>query len=116
MAIICLLYKLTNAFEKGEIGLGIFIDFRKAFDTVDHEILLDKLYYYGIRGHSLDWLRSYLCGRKQFVEYDGNMSKGPSTNHVTHWGGREGQGRCVILLSLTTNFMPNLASSEGGRV
>ena len=44
MAIICLLDKLINAFEKGEIGLGIFIDFRKAFDTVDHEILLEKNY------------------------------------------------------------------------
>ena len=70
MAIICLMDKLFNAMENGEIGIGIFIDFRKAFDTVDHAILLDKLHYYGIRGIAHDWFCSYLTGRKQFVEYE----------------------------------------------
>ena len=44
--------KLVKALEKGEVGIGIFIDFRKAFDTVDHTILLEKLYYHGVRGFS----------------------------------------------------------------
>ena len=74
MAIICLLDELVSAIEKGEIGIGIFIDFRKAFDTVDHNILLEKLDHYGIRGPALDWLQSYLCNRQQFVEYDGTCS------------------------------------------
>ena len=70
MAIICLLDKLVSALEKGEVGIGIFIDFRKAFDTVDHTILLEKLYFYGIRGIAYKWLSNYLSNRKQFVEYD----------------------------------------------
>ena len=74
MAIICLVDRLVSALEKGEIGIGIFIDFRKAFDTVDHAILLEKLNYYGIRGSALDWLQSYLCNRQQFVEFEGYSS------------------------------------------
>ena len=74
MAIICLAERLITAIEKGEIGIGIFIDFRKAFDTVDHSILLEKLNHYGIRGSALQWLQSYLCDRQQFVEFEGASS------------------------------------------
>ena len=47
--------------------MGIFIDFKKAFDTIDHEILVNKLKFYGIRGVALDWLKSYLNNCKQYV-------------------------------------------------
>ena len=54
--------------------LGLFLDFSKAFDTVNHEILFMKLEHYGVRGSSLDLFKSYLNGRKQFVEYNGVSS------------------------------------------
>ena len=54
--------------------IGLFLDFSKAFDTVDHAILFDKLEYYGIRDVPLKWFESYLSKREQFVEYDGTRS------------------------------------------
>ena len=65
-AIISLVEKVNNAFDSGKILIGVFLDFKKTFDTVDHCILLDKLYKYGILW---DWFKSYLENRKQYVCY-----------------------------------------------
>ena len=59
--------KILSAFEKNEFLLSLFIDLSKAFDTVDHSILIKKLDYYGVRNENLKWFKSYLTNRKQFV-------------------------------------------------
>ena len=58
LALIYLVDKITNALEKGEYVLGLFLDFSKAFDTVNHQILFTKLDHYGIRGIALDFFKS----------------------------------------------------------
>ena len=73
-ALIQITEKISEIIENGKYGCGIFIDLRKAFDTVNHEILLKKLEHYGIRGTSLKWFQSYLSGRKQYVYFNGESS------------------------------------------
>ena len=65
---------IHNALGKKQIALLLLIDFSKAFDMVDHEILLEKLHRYGIRGAALEWLKSYLSGRKQYVSINNSNS------------------------------------------
>ena len=66
-AILELMENVTNALDRKQSVIGIFIDLKKAFDTINHNLLLSKLEYYGIRGLSNKWLHSYLCNRKQYV-------------------------------------------------
>ena len=62
--------KISSAIDRKEHSVGIFLDFSKAFDTVDHNILLDKLSHYGIRGLALALIKSYLSDRMQYVQYN----------------------------------------------
>ena len=74
MALMVLTDKIIKCLENGEFVIGVFLDFSKAFDTVDHDILFLKLYHYGIRGNALCWFKSYLQDRKQYVTYNGIAS------------------------------------------
>ena len=75
MALLIMLENIRNALDNGECAVGIFLDFQKAFDTVDHNILLDKLFNYGIRGIGLEWFKSYLSNRHQIVKYNNYESE-----------------------------------------
>ena len=73
-ALIMLIDKITSELEKGNFVLGVFLDYSKAFDCINHSILLQKLHYYGIRGIALEWFRNYLSDRKQFVYFNNTKS------------------------------------------
>ena len=63
--------------DEGNIGCGIFVDLHKAFDTVEHDILLSKLEHKGIRCLANEWPKSYFSNRKQYVSingYDSNLA------------------------------------------
>ena len=73
--------RIRESLDNGEFACGVFVDLQKAFDTVDHEILLAKLNHYGIRGAANNWLRSYLTGRQQFVSIGSSDSSLKSVSH-----------------------------------
>ena len=74
MAVMKMVEKITEAIDANEYSIGIFIDLSKVFDTLNHSILCDKLEHYGIRGIALDWFKSYLNNRLQYVECNGVIS------------------------------------------
>ena len=106
MAIIELVDKIANAVEKNETAVGIFLDLSKAFDTINHDILLYKLEYYGFRGVTLDWFKSYLSNRKQFVRYQMHDS-----NHkIINCGVPQGSILGPLLFILYINDIVNTTS------
>ena len=74
-ALLDLTEEIRNALDKNSFAAGIFLDFQKAFDTVDHQTLLKKLEHYGIRGTANKWFKSYLKNRMQFVSINGVSSE-----------------------------------------
>lgn len=64
-----------KAIDDRNYSCGIFLDFSKAFDTINHNILIRKLQHYGVRGLALDWFISYLSNRNQVVTVNGVQSE-----------------------------------------
>ena len=74
-AVLSIVDKIQKAIENKNYSCGIFLDLSKAFDTVNHAILIQKLEHYGIRGIALHWFISYLSNRKQFTNIDSVCSE-----------------------------------------
>ena len=73
-AILSLVDYLINSFEDNKLTCGIFLDISKAFDAIHHNILLSKLYKYGIGGNTLNWFMNYLSSRYQFESVNNTSS------------------------------------------
>lgn len=71
MAVLDFYDKVSKAIENKLVSVGVFIDLQKAFDSLNHDILISKLEHYGIRGITINLFRNYLTNRKQFVSYNG---------------------------------------------
>ena len=65
---------IISTIDNGRYGCGVFIGLQKAFDTVNHSILLKKLEHYGIRGTAMNCFTSYLIDRQQYVSVNGHCS------------------------------------------
>ena len=89
--------------DKRDLVLSVFLDFRKAFDRVDHKTLVSKLSMYEIRGVVLDWFRSYLSGRYQYVAMKDVLSEPRAVSYGVLQGSTPGPLLSLILI----NGFPN---------
>ena len=81
LALIEIIDDIKSKLDNGEYVIGAYLDLKKAFDTLDHYILCDKRDHYGIRGHSLEFFKSYSTKRRQFT-YCNNVSS--SSREITY--------------------------------
>ena len=110
LSLIHLVNSFASAVDRNEFTVGVFLNLSKAFDTLDHRILLAKLEHYGFRGLALEWIKSYLSNRSQYVLFNGICSD-PC---LIKCGVPQGLLKfailncwCLLHITATTNKMPS---------
>ena len=108
LSLIEIVDEIYKNLDDNNYAMGLFLDLQKAFDTVNHSILLDKISYYGIRGVAHDWFTSYLTHRKQFVGIGGISSNPKLVNHGVPQGSVLGPLLFLLYINDISNCVPNL--------
>jgi len=94
--------------DKGSVNAVVFLDLKKAFDTVDHTFLLSKLFEYSIRGVAYEWFRSYLDNRNQQCFVNGSLSN----SQILTCGIPQGTILGLLLFILYINDLSNCLSKS----